>query len=587
MSPCNFCDNEKICENVKFSCDIHSNICILCIMDQICCQKIKINCYNENEVLLICECGKKILYKIENFLKFIKNSQNFIKIRQKKKCKLHCDSDINAYCKKCKMEICQKCEKHINHKTITINELIDNIIKNKKNLKYKTYGDFENFITESEKKYNGQISQELKETTKQIDKVIKILESSKREYEKKINSKKQKMHFHYELIKGIHQYFYSCIDNISSASLQTLLAISKSHVFESTKVNINHKNLIYSEEINSVISNSIFSNEPKIDLVFKKFLPSKIKRSLSKQLSINKANKDSVSTSPLICTHTLNGHSNSIYCLIELSSGKIASCSSDTKIIIWNNTNYSIDYILQGHTQRVNCLVETPSGKLISTSADYTIKIWNLLTQQVEHTLNHHNGNVSSCALLPGNRLASSSWDATLIVWNLSTLKEEYTFQAQANSIGSLVFIGNNKLCSSIYRSIAIWNFVTKRKEDEITNGHDKCINCIVLLKDKVRIASASDDKTIKVWEISTKKCLCTLNGHDESIYCVIELNDGNLCSGSQDKSLRIWSMDNKKEIACIFAHKYTIRALIQLKTGIICTGSWDSTVKMWIKNLN
>ncbi len=40
------------------------------------------------------------------------------------------------------------------------------------------------------------------------------------------------------------------------------------------------------------------------------------------------------------------------------------------------------------------------------------------------------------------------------------------------------------------------------------------------MMKLKVNIASGSDDKTIKIWEIRSKICVTTLEGHTEGVKC-------------------------------------------------------------------
>ena len=59
---------------------------------------------------------------------------------------------------------------------------------------------------------------------------------------------------------------------------------------------------------------------------------------------------------------------------------------------------------------------------------------------------------------------------------------------------------------------------------------------------DGSRIASGSLDRTVRVWDVATKECVATLEGHTESVSAVCSLGDGSrIASGSGDNTVRVW----------------------------------------------
>jgi WD40 repeat protein len=55
-------------------------------------------------------------------------------------------------------------------------------------------------------------------------------------------------------------------------------------------------------------------------------------------------------------------------------------------------------------------------------------------------------------------------------------------------------------------------------------------------------LASGSEDKTIKLWNLKTGDLLCTLTGHEGSVRSVAISPDGQtLASGSHDNSIKLW----------------------------------------------
>jgi WD40 repeat protein len=66
-------------------------------------------------------------------------------------------------------------------------------------------------------------------------------------------------------------------------------------------------------------------------------------------------------------------------------------------------------------------------------------------------------------------------------------------------------------------------------------------INSVAVSPDGKWAASASDDKTVKVWDLEAGHCEATLSGHAESVNCVAFARNGKLFSASNDSTVRIW----------------------------------------------
>lgn len=55
----------------------------------------------------------------------------------------------------------------------------------------------------------------------------------------------------------------------------------------------------------------------------------------------------------------------------------------------------------------------------------------------------------------------------------------------------------------------------------ETLNGHTDSVLAVAWSLNNTRVASGSDDNTIKLWDTQTTKCLSTLSGHGQSVMSV------------------------------------------------------------------
>ena len=75
-------------------------------------------------------------------------------------------------------------------------------------------------------------------------------------------------------------------------------------------------------------------------------------------------------------------------------------------------------------------------------------------------------------------------------------------------------------------------------KLQKTLEGHTHAVSCVAFHGDY--IVSGSYDKTLKVWDQQTGKCIRTLEGHKHAVYCVASHGDY-IVSGSFDSTLKIW----------------------------------------------
>ena len=114
--------------------------------------------------------------------------------------------------------------------------------------------------------------------------------------------------------------------------------------------------------------------------------------------------------------------------------------------------------------------------------------------------------------------------------------------------------------------------------------GHSGTVWFVSFSPDGQVLASGSDDDTIKLWDVGSRREIATLKGHSYDVFSVSFSPDGQvLASGSRDNTIKLWDMDSRREIATLKGHSNTVSSVSFSPDGqVLASGSLDKTIKLW-----
>ncbi len=114
--------------------------------------------------------------------------------------------------------------------------------------------------------------------------------------------------------------------------------------------------------------------------------------------------------------------------------------------------------------------------------------------------------------------------------------------------------------------------------------GHDDDVYMAAYSPDGSRIASASEDRTIKIWDVSSGECIKTLTGHTSDVFSVNWNSAGTkLVSASWDHTARIWDVATGDCEKILSRHSNAVSyAVFSPKGDRIASASWDKTIVLW-----
>jgi WD40 repeat protein len=272
-----------------------------------------------------------------------------------------------------------------------------------------------------------------------------------------------------------------------------------------------------------------------------------------------------------VFAETLNG----IWSVAFSNDGQLlATADINCEVRLWQIPEGKQLLTCKGHTSWVTAVTFSPIPPILaSSSGDRTLKLWDANTGQCLKTFYGHSSWISSVAFSSdGQTLASGSVDGTVKLWDVSTANCKQTLE-----------------------------------------GHQDWVRSVACSPDGKTVASGSDDRTIKIWDATTGECLKTLAGHTDKVRSVAfsptpfsqeeiagesplteeEAPGGYiLASGSDDRTIKLWNVSTGRCWRTLEGHLSHVRSVTfspaiansqtTIAPGILASSSEDRTIVLW-----
>jgi WD40 repeat protein len=170
-------------------------------------------------------------------------------------------------------------------------------------------------------------------------------------------------------------------------------------------------------------------------------------------------------------------------------------------------------------------------------------------------------------------------------VWDASTGQHLLTLKGHTDRVWSVTYSpdGRRLASASEDKTVKVWD--ASSGQDLLTlQGHTGPVNSVAYSPDGRRIASASHDQTVKLWDASTGQDLLALKGHTGVVFSVAYSPDGRRLASATWDTVKVWDASTGQDLLSLKGHTIWVTSVAYSPDGrrIASSGSDDQTVKVW-----